>query len=333
MIKTELIFHRDKERIKLVFGFDSEISKAIRTIPEAAWSRTHKAWLVPYDSTSIVKLKLLFPDLSIPEPKGTTKVESEIDKPKTDEFAFFQKDFSLRNTIRVLANYRTIRIRCPKNEKDLQFFRTIKYCYWEATEYYWEMPNTEDNFEMVTAYFGQRAHSFEVDDRMPIQKRKENSLALDLKTKVIAAAGKQHIEEMMILFREWLKHKRYSSSTIETYSDAVRVFLKYIYPKTPREVVVEDMVLFVNEYIIANGLSYSYQNQVVNGCKLFFREVMKSSLDVEKFDRPRREHKLPNVLSKVEVKAILDVLINKKHRTMLSLIYACGSTRWIKITN
>ena len=37
--------------------------------------------------------------------------------------------------------------------------------------------------------------------------------------------------------------------------------------------------------------------------------------------------KLTNVLSKQEVKLILDVPKNIKHRTMLSLIYACGLRR------
>jgi integrase/recombinase XerD len=43
--------------------------------------------------------------------------------------------------------------------------------------------------------------------------------------------------------------------------------------------------------------------------------------------RPRREHKLPNVLSKEEVKAVLEALSNPKHKLMLSLIYACGLRR------
>lgn len=107
----------------------------------------------------------------------------------------------------------------------------------------------------------------------------------------------------------------------------MRIFLKFIYPKPPHEVVAEDMVCFVNEYIIPNGLSYSYQNQAINGAKLFFREVLKSKLDVEKFERPRREYKLPNVLSKEEIKAIPGSLKNKKHKTALSLIYACGLRR------
>ena len=44
-------------------------------------------------------------------------------------------------------------------------------------------------------------------------------------------------------------------------------------------------------------------------------------------ERPRREHKLPNVLSKKEVKDILDSSENIKHKTMLSVIYACGLRR------
>lgn len=50
-------------------------------------------------------------------------------------------------------------------------------------------------------------------------------------------------------------------------------------------------------------------------------------VDVETFERPRTQHSLPNVLSKEEVKAIIDVTINPKHKTMLSLIYACGLRR------
>lgn len=79
------------------------------------------------------------------------------------------------------------------------------------------------------------------------------------------------IEHLTTHLRQWLNHKRYSASTIDTNSKAVRVYLKYTYPKVPEEVVVEDMVSFVNEYIVANELSYSYQNKVVNGCKLFLK--------------------------------------------------------------
>ncbi len=84
---------------------------------------------------------------------------------------------------------------------------------------------------------------------------------------------------------------------------------------------------YVNEYIIKRGLSFSYQNQVVNAIKLFFREIVRCNLDVDKLERPRREYKLPNVLSKEEVRLILNAHSNVKHKTMLSLIYSCGLRR------
>ncbi|MFH0894206.1 MAG: site-specific integrase [Bacteroidota bacterium] len=134
-------------------------------------------------------------------------------------------------------------------------------------------------------------------------------------------------QKFLDTFKHWMQHKRYSSSTIDTYVDGARSFIAYLQPKPVSEANNDDMVRFVNEYILARGLSYSYQNQVVNACKLLFREVIKSRIDIEKLERPRREYKLPNILSKEEVKIILQTPKNQKHRAMLSLIYACGLRR------
>jgi len=129
------------------------------------------------------------------------------------------------------------------------------------------------------------------------------------------------------MFREWMLHKRYSDRTIKTYIEAVKSFLLFIQPKSAIEATNSDIVRYVNDHILKNKLSFSYQNQMVNACKLYFREVIHSPLDVDKLERPRREHKLPNVLSKEEVKAILEAPTNTKHQAMLTLIYACGLRR------
>jgi integrase/recombinase XerD len=124
-----------------------------------------------------------------------------------------------------------------------------------------------------------------------------------------------------------MKHRRYSESTINTYADAVKQFLVFFRDRDIRTLNNDDMIEYVHEHIIKNKLSFSYQNQLVNGVKLFFREVEKSKIELDKLQRPRREHKLPNVLSKEEVKAILSAPKNQKHSAMLSLIYACGLRR------
>lgn len=131
-------------------------------------------------------------------------------------------------------------------------------------------------------------------------------------------------------FERWMVQKRYSASTITTYTDAARLFLRYFSTHAPRllqDFTADDINRFNHDYIIANGYSRSYQNQVVNALKLFFRTVEGRKLAPEQIERPRREHRLPHVLSKDEVKRLLAQTVNVKHRTMLSLIYACGLRR------
>jgi integrase/recombinase XerD len=142
----------------------------------------------------------------------------------------------------------------------------------------------------------------------------------------LPALEERHIAALKS-FEKFMFAKRYSSSTIKVYVEAVRIFLKFYHDRDLNSFENIDIQHFNNEYILAKKLSNSFQNQVVNGLKLFFRVVQNRKVDIDVIERPRREHKLPNVLSKEEVKAILSAPRNIKHRMMLSLIYACGLRR------
>lgn len=125
-------------------------------------------------------------------------------------------------------------------------------------------------------------------------------------------------------FKQWLQSKRYSSSTIITYSDALKSFLAFYKDKLVAEITNEDVIIYNNEYILKHNLSASYQNQIVNAIKLFFKTIRETKIEIDKIHRPKRSKVLPNVLSKEEVKLILNAHSNIKHKMMLSLIYSCG---------
>nr|WP_262987290.1 site-specific integrase [Flavobacterium xueshanense] len=128
-------------------------------------------------------------------------------------------------------------------------------------------------------------------------------------------------------FKQWMRSKRYSESTISTYSEALKSFLFFYREKPVVEINNEDVIIYNNGYILKNKLSASYQNQIVNAIKLFFKTVRGTKIEVDKIHRPKRAKLLPNVLSKEEVKLILNAHSNIKHKTMLSLIYSCGLRR------
>jgi integrase/recombinase XerD len=125
-------------------------------------------------------------------------------------------------------------------------------------------------------------------------------------------------------FNRWLLSKRYATNTIKTYTDALNSFLRFFNTKTIADFETNDLIIYNNEYIIKHTLSNSYQNQIVNAIKLFFKSIEHKQMQPELLHRPRREKTLPNVLSKEEVKQILDAHSNSKHKAMLSLIYSCG---------
>lgn len=204
-------------------------------------------------------------------------------------------------------------------------FKGVK---WIPEKTRWELPyHNKLKSEFFTAFKGKAW----IDYSQLIKEQKE--IKKDLPA---GKAGKPKTEldpltdyhqDKINSFRIWLENKRYSPNTIKTYTDTLGVFFKYHHKKAISELKNEDVVDFNNNYIIKNNFSFSYQNQFVNALKLFFGKIEKRIIDTDLILRPRGEKKLPNVLSKEEVKAILESLQNAKHKVMLSLIYACGLRR------
>lgn len=125
-------------------------------------------------------------------------------------------------------------------------------------------------------------------------------------------------------FEEWLRYRNYSLNTIKHYTNCVTTFFRYHNNLQPEELTREQLVDFNLHYIIKGGKSIVYQNQFVNALKLYLREMHELDIPDSILERPRREKKLPNVLSKGDVRRILLNTLNLKHRMMLSITYACG---------
>jgi len=132
------------------------------------------------------------------------------------------------------------------------------------------------------------------------------------------------VVQEIITFKKYLLSKRYSDNTIATYCDALKSFLMFHNNKNVNEITNQDLIIYNNEYILKKGLSASYQNQIVNAIKLYFKVINQQLIQIDSIHRPKREKKLPVVLSKHEVLRIIDVTENMKHKTLLALIYSAG---------
>ncbi len=89
---------------------------------------------------------------------------------------------------------------------------------------------------------------------------------------------------------------------------------------------------FMNHFIIRNGFSGSYQNQMISVIKLFYEVSGKGKVIPQILERPRRGRSLPKVFSKEEISRILNSTRNNKHKLLLWIIYSCGLRR-SEVTN
>jgi len=196
-------------------------------------------------------------------------------------------------------------------------------CKYSNTHQCWYIQHTPNNLNNIINQYKEIAIIKEAKD-VRINATKE------LKT-TIKKPLTHNIDNELLLklnkFTYWLRNKRYAESTINTYIESLRTFFKFIGNKPLHQVTNDDVIVFNNEYIIANELSVSYQGQVINAIKLFYKTQQEKLLNPDQLIRPKKNHQLPNVLSKHEVKQILGSLLNVKHKTMLSLIYSCGLRR------
>lgn len=179
-----------------------------------------------------------------------------------------------------------------KNKDLIARIKKLDHVQWSATLGAWHLPDTDkyrEQFKLEKRFIQNTAHTAKIES-----------------------------------FKRWLASKRYAESTIKIYTDGLTSFLAFFNNKDIADFETNDLIAFNNDYILKNKLSSSYQNQIVNAIKLFFRSIEHKKMNPELLHRPKREKLLPNVLSKEEVKQILDAHSNLKHKAMLSLIYSCG---------
>lgn len=191
-------------------------------------------------------------------------------------------------------NEERIAIYFEKKQEYIDKIKKLEDATWSYTLGAWHLPNTEEN---------RIRFKIEIKELLPDKWAKINQ------------------------FKQWLCSKRYSENTIKTYMDALKSFLLFYNSKAVEEITNQDIITFNNEFILKNKLSASYQNQIVNAVKLFFRTTENKVMNESLIHRPKGGKVLPNVLSKLEVKAILEHTNNIKHKAMLSLLYACGLRR------
>ena len=117
-----------------------------------------------------------------------------------------------------------------------------------------------------------------------------------------------------------LKISKNSEYTIRNYIDCNKKFLDYI-QKDPDKITEDDVKQYLVEKL--NDASSSSLIVFLSALRYSFSNVLHKDITLN-IKRPKKEKRIPTVLTKDEVKKLIEVIDTKKSRLMVSFMYACG---------
>ncbi len=123
-----------------------------------------------------------------------------------------------------------------------------------------------------------------------------------------------------------LELKRYALNTCKTYISQFEKFINQ-YPNCPIIELSEQEIRTYLQLLIQQNKSNSYINQTINSIKFYYEAVMEMPNRFYNIERPRKEHKLPQVISKEEIQSMMICTNNMKHRCIVGLLYSAGLRR------
>ncbi len=117
-----------------------------------------------------------------------------------------------------------------------------------------------------------------------------------------------------------LKISKNSNYTLRNYFRANASLLDFV-KKNPEQITIDDVKLFMSEKLTEQAASTIIV--FLSALRFAYSSILGKDITAS-IKRPKREKKLPAVLTKDELKRLLNEIPTKKSKLMVSLAYACG---------
>ena len=166
-MKASRIMHKNENRIKIDFPFDSKVAGKLKQIKDTRWSKSLKAWHIPYTKEAFDQLKTLFPEV---EYKKNNQLDKTVKVYKTPAIIINNKvpENKSKRLVSIIVFGRNIAIKLPKNDSDTLLLLSIRFSRWDAKKYCWIIPNYPGNLDLLKDYFKDRINELVVNEEIEV---------------------------------------------------------------------------------------------------------------------------------------------------------------------
>ena len=104
----------------------------------------------------------------------------------------------------------------------------------------------------------------------------------------------------------------------------MRFLFAHYHDVIPDSITQQDIITYIAYIIKVHGVRREKCHQVAQSCSFYYKYVYPSPFILPSAFYPRKTHKLPQVFSTDQVRLLLSVITNAKHKMMISLFYGSG---------
>ena len=119
-----------------------------------------------------------------------------------------------------------------------------------------------------------------------------------------------------------LKLRGFTQATQKAYMEHNSKFLNFI-KKQPAQITEDDLKLYLADLISERKQKPASVNLTISALKFFYKDLLRKDI-FSNIKPPKSEKKIPTVLSKDEIKQLLDAITNDKHKLLVELLYSSG---------
>ncbi len=120
-----------------------------------------------------------------------------------------------------------------------------------------------------------------------------------------------------------LKLRGFSQKTVSAYIFHNKKFSDFI-KKQPNLITQNDIKSYLAHLISERSLKPASINLTISALRFFYEELLKKKELFADIKPPKLEKKIPEALTKEEIKILLDVIKNPKHKLLVEFMYSSG---------
>lgn len=211
--------------------------------------------------------------------------------------------------IRLYSEEEYISVQLPPRREWIDWIKKVPGRKWDIDRKLWLFPNQHESVFVFCCCF--KETPVQIMDRNLIQRYPE-----------LLVLKNSHECESIQTLKERLKRKGYSVKTQKAYIGHAERFLAQL--PVSLDAIDSDHIHVYVLHLLNQKRSHSYISQTISALRFWLTEVEGKLASPDHWIRPKREKKLPSVLTQHEVLEILQSTKNLKHRAILTLIYSAG---------